>query len=127
MNSPTQRTLKYFRSLGFDCDITEKFNSFTKRRHDLFGIIDILALWPAEQNRPAKGLQACAGASHANRVNKALAEPRLRKWLAGGHGFEVVSWSKRGARGKPKRWTVRRASFRLVGDDIVVNDDTEAA
>ena len=42
--SPTQRSLKQLRADGWHCEIVEHFNAFTKRRIDLFGWADILAV-----------------------------------------------------------------------------------
>lgn len=90
--------------MGYDAEVVEKYNSFTKQRKDVAGCIDILA-W--QEGYGAIGVQACAGSSHSARRAKALAEPRLRKWLASGLRFAVFSWSKKGAKGKRKTWQCR--------------------
>ena len=46
--SPTQLSLKHLRSQGWYAEVVEHFNSFTKKRHDMFGIFDIVALRDAE-------------------------------------------------------------------------------
>lgn len=102
--SPTARTLKLLRDKGYEAGVVERFNSFTKQRHDLLGCIDIVACKPGHG---IIGVQACAGASHAARVKKSAAQPGLRTWLLSGGGFVVVSWAKQGARGKRKTWTDR--------------------
>lgn len=80
----------------------EHYNYFTKRRHDLLGVIDIIAL-----DGGIVGIQTTSGANHAARRAKALAEPRLRQWIAAGGRFALWSWSKRGPAGKRKRWELR--------------------
>jgi hypothetical protein len=118
--SPTQRTLAELRKLGYTAAITEKWNSFAKIRQDLFGIIDIIAIWSAfgagdiYKSGGIMGIQTCAGASHSARVAKALAEPRLKTWLEAGGLFEVWSWAKRGKRGEQKLWTLRRETVTLA-------------
>lgn len=115
--SPTSRTLKWLRDHGWTAGVVERFNSFTKRRHDLLGIIDIVALCPHATG--IVGIQATSGSNHAARRVKSLAEPNLAKWLGNGAGYEIHSWSKKGARGKAKRWTVRQEIFTLADGQIV--------
>ena len=103
--SPTQRTLKFYRGIGFTACVVEKWIPQTRRRLDAFGFGDLLCC------EPDFGIilaQACAGASHAARRTKILSEPRAAQWLAANGRIDVVSWSKRGARGKRKVWTCRR-------------------
>lgn len=107
--SPTQRTLKHLRDAGYTVAVVERWNQYAKIRQDLFGIIDLIAISPIAG---IVGIQACAGASHAARRAKSIAEPRLRTWLQAGGKFEVFSWSKTGARGKRKTWTPRCESIR---------------
>lgn len=117
--SPTARTLDLFRELGYEVGIVERYNHHTRTRHDLFGCIDLVAM-PKQTTNPAYGalgIQACAGPSHAARLAKAKAEPRLRTWLAAGNRFAVISWRKGGARGKRKVWEHRREDVLL--EDLV--------
>ena len=101
--TPTARSLKHLRSLGWTAAIVERWNPYAKVRQDLFGIIDIVALRP----RICLGVQTTIGAHHADRIAKAMAEPRLLPWLLAGCRFQVWSWAQRGPRGKRKLWTLR--------------------
>ncbi len=102
MSSPTVRTLAECRKRGWDVDIVERrVHRFVTK--DFLGCIDIIAV----TDDGLLGIQACAGASHAARVAKCRAEPRVRSWLARGARLEVWSWSKRGDAGKRKLWTLR--------------------
>jgi hypothetical protein len=83
--------------------IVERWNQYAKKRIDLFGVIDVLAITPTG----ILGIQATSGSNHSSRVNKALEEPRLIAWLKAGGRFQVWSFAKTGARGKAKRWTLR--------------------
>lgn len=117
MTSPTQRTLAECRRRGWTAGIVERFNSYTKRKHDLLGCIDIVVVTPDG----ILGVQATSGSNHSSRRTKALAEPRLKLWLEAGGRFEIWSWQKRGERGKRKLWTLR-------AEEIVAGDfaETEA-
>jgi hypothetical protein len=109
--SPTQRARAHCKASGWTSQIVERFNIYAKVRQDLFGVIDIVVLDGAGGG--PLGVQVCAGASHAARRTKALAEPRLKEWLASPARFEVWSYSKTGARGKRKLWTLRREPIQL--------------
>lgn len=102
--SPTSRSLAECRALGLQAQVVERFNHYTKTRLDLFDCIDVVACGEGF----ILGIQACAGASHAARMAKAKASPKIAGWLAGGGLFEVWSWAKRGGRGKRKVWTCRK-------------------
>ncbi len=110
--SPTQRTLKYLREeMNYTAQVVERWNMHARKRIDLFGVIDVVAV-----GGRIVGVQACAGSSHAARRDKAIAEPRLREWLKAGGEFLIISWSKRGAAKKRKVWTPR--VDRLTLDDL---------
>ena len=101
--SPTQKSLAECRERGWTCQVVERWIPQARRRIDFLGVIDIIAL----TGTGILGIQACAGASHAARRTKAMALPGLRAWLECGGVFAIWSWSKRGARGKRKVWTLR--------------------
>jgi hypothetical protein len=48
-----------------------------------------------------------------SRLLTARETAEIRKWLEVGNRFEVHGWSKRGPRGKQKRWDVRTVALRL--------------
>lgn len=103
--SPTSRTLERLRELGFTAQVVERWNQYARIRQDLFGFCDIVAM------REGVGtvlIQACAGASHAARRSKVLAEPRAEIAAKCGNRIEVWSWAKKGARGKRKQYELRR-------------------
>jgi len=101
--SPTERTLAECKRRGWPCQVVERFCIYSKRRIDLFGIIDILAITPTG----ILGIQATSGTNHSARVAKADEEPRLLAWLRAGGRFAVWSFAKRGAKGKRKLWHLR--------------------
>lgn len=106
---PTQRTMKELKSMGFTSAIVEHFNPWVRRRQDLFGFADILAV------REGVGVlliqTTSESGNHAARRTKIIAEPRAAACLAAGARIEIWSWSKRckdGVRGARKLWTLRR-------------------
>lgn len=109
MSSPTQRTLKELRRLGATAQVVEHWNAFSRRRVDLFGIIDIVACLGPN----LIGIQCTSGTNHAARREKTCAEPRARDWLIAGGLLEIWSWAKRGERGKVKRWECRKEEIGL--------------
>lgn len=111
--SPTARTLKHLRERGSIVQVVERWNAHARRRVDLFGIIDIIAL----HDGAIVGIQATSRSNHSARVQKSLAEPRLVEWLKCGGKYQVASWGK--LRG---RWTLRVDSIVLRGDTPIVEE-----
>lgn len=120
--SPTARTLAELRKRGWTAQVVEQHLPFPKpfgTKRDLFGVIDIVAIAPSELRLDGKrmaivGIQATSGltgGNHAARRAKILAEPRANQWVAAGGRLELWSWSKRGDRGKAKRWTLRVETY----------------
>ena len=101
--SPTARTLAYCRAQGWICGVVEKWNPHARIRQDLFGFIDIVAVG----NYAITGIQATSTPNMSARVKKIEAEPRSVEWRRAGGRILVIGWSKRGPRGKPKRWTAK--------------------
>lgn len=108
--SPTVLSLEALRETGWTVQKVEYFNFFAKRRIDLFGFIDILAM----NGTPGLlGIQACITGDILKRVRKAEHEcgDKLLLWLKSGNRFEVWGWAKRGERGKAKYFERRRIRF----------------
>jgi hypothetical protein len=118
-SKPTQRTIAELKALGAEVQIVERWNPFAKRRVDLFGFIDILAL--LGPNILAIQTTGGAGGNHAKRRTKILAEPRALAWLKAGGLIELWSWAlrtspvrkKNGKRSKVKVWTCRKEAITL--------------
>lgn len=64
--SPTARTLKALRDAGWTAGVVERFNHNTRRKHDLFGCIDIVAV----KDHLTLGVQATSGSNAAARLKK---------------------------------------------------------
>lgn len=111
-DSPTTRTLRLCRSRGWQAQVVEKWIAQARRRVDLWGVGDILAL----DGLPGSLLIQCTAASgHSARVKKSKAEPRLREWLKAGNRFAVWSWRKNAK----NRWVVREEALDM---ELMDND-----
>jgi hypothetical protein len=131
--TPKARCLQECRRLGWTAGDVERRIPFPRPRgttFDLFGVIDLVAIIPADGEHPARliGIQACPGDRHADHRAKILAEPRARQWLeVPTNRLELWSWSKRGAHFERPHWDLRVEAFSLdsawssqqeVGDDV---------
>jgi hypothetical protein len=102
----TAMTLARADELGFTAQNVEKWIPHTRRRLDLFGCIDIVAVHP---RCGIIGIQATSASNHAARRTKSAAEPRLRRWLKAGGRFEIWSWKRQKQRGPDNKfWQLRR-------------------
>ena len=104
-NSPTQRATKFLRAANYTCAVTEHWNSFCHQRQDLFNFIDLLAMKSGTIGLLA--VQTTTGSNHAARREKILSLPAARLWVETGNRIWVLSWSKKGGRGKVKKWEPR--------------------
>jgi len=98
--SPTRRSFAYLVEQGYRPAIVERWNPFARRRQDLYGILDIIAVRKGE----TLGVQTTTAANISARIRKvqdssALADLRAANWRIHVHG-----WSKRKKSG---RWEVR--------------------
>ena len=122
--SPTQRTLEHCRKLGWDAGVVERWNPHARIRHDLFGFVDIVAI---DQCSRVHMIQATSTANMQARINKIEDDENMARIARalGAHGVvEVWGWAKRGAKGKRKTWTLRRA-VREYGEWLNVDNENE--
>jgi hypothetical protein len=85
--SPTQRSLAYLRGQGFFCTVVEHW--FKRRRHDLWGFCDILALrGPGE----VVAVQTTDSTNASHRIAKIRNHENLPKVLTAGIQVEVHGW-----------------------------------
>lgn len=105
MESPTSRTKRWLEADGYRVAIVEKWNSFVKRRQDMFGVFDLLAFKPGWPGVVA--VQACSSGDVSKRVAKIVASDLAREWRDSTRNIIVVGWAKRGKAGKKKLWTPR--------------------
>lgn len=117
--SPTQRSLKHLRALGYEAAVVEKWNAFAKIRQDLFGWIDIIAVHAEKPG--VLGVQTTTTANLQARLEKARGNGRLIKWLLAGGRLTAHGWAKRGPRGEPKVWQIKEVDL-TVSDLAAVGD-----
>ena len=91
--------MKYLKKYGFHAYIVEKWNSFVKRRIDMFGWIDIVAVNP--DTAGALGVQTTTKHNTKARLDKAFGNAALIAWLKAGNRLVIHGWVKRG-----NRWEV---------------------
>ena len=107
MKSTTERSLKYLRAQGWCCFVAERWNAFAKIRQDAFGFGDLLCFVSFGAYKGIWLVQVTSGSNHVKRKTKLLGIPASKGWLESSGRIAVLSWSKKGPRGKPKRWTPR--------------------
>ena len=105
MTSPTARTLQWFRKRGWPAQVVERWNQYSKTRHDLFGFVDVVAMDP--NSGRLVGVQCTSTGNLRARLRKAQAISFFTLWKQA-NDVEFHGWAKRGARGKRKVWTLRR-------------------
>lgn len=101
--SPTQRSLKHLRDLGYLVHIAERWNPHAHIRQDAFGIIDLIAIGNGE----TVGVQTTSYSNISVRIKKieeAEALPLLRD---AGWKLLVHGWRK----GKDGKWTVKEVDL----------------
>jgi vacuolar-type H+-ATPase subunit F/Vma7 len=104
MSSPTQRTLKHLRDEGYRAEVVERWNPHARVRHDLFNVIDVLALNESEvvavQTTTASNMKA-----RIDKISESDILPLLIKleWRVIVHG-----WKKNT---KTNRWELKLFEF----------------
>lgn len=112
--TPTARILKRLRSDGWLCQVVERWCPHSRRRVDLFQVIDVLAV----RDGATLGVQATTMAGRSARLAKIRRADGARAWLKGGaRQLQLWAWrrlkTKRG--GKAVQWVPRI-------DEIVATD-----
>lgn len=90
------------RDQGYYAEVVERFNSFTKRRHDLFGFIDILCIRAGE----VVGVQTTSYGHVSDRKKKILEHENFRAVMDSGIKVIVHGWHKQG-----NRWQVKEVEI----------------
>lgn len=121
--SPTQRTLQLLRNEGCTAGIVERFNQFVGPhgiRQDLFGFIDLIAVYPDE--RGITGVQCCAGSGISAHRTKIMENEHAPAWLVAGGRIELWAWRKVSLKrgGKAMRWAPRVEVFELKDGELAV-------
>lgn len=98
--SPTELTLRFLRSAGYWAGVVERWVPRAKKRIDLFGFCDIVAVHP---NVPGTlFVQTTSAAHHADHLAKVCAAPAARGVLEAGNRIWVCTWKKVGRLWEPR-------------------------
>jgi len=127
--SPTQRTLKALKQMGYKCAVVERWLQHVWRapgqgrgvRQDMFGIIDIIALTPTG----VLGIQSTGRdfAGHHRMLTCEKQEACINWLITPGTALELWGWRKVKAKrgGKAMVWRERVRKYKLgdfIDDDI---------
>jgi hypothetical protein len=86
----TPRTMAVLRKLGYRVGKVEYFNYWSKQSHDLFNVIDLIAMKPGV----LIGVQSTSVNHRKEHVDKILSEPLAKVWCETGAWLWMVSWRK---------------------------------
>lgn len=101
--SPTSRTLEELRKRGFPLvQVVEKWIPQARKRQDLYGIIDVLAVSDDE----IVGVQATSGSNVSSRIKKIAESDALPILIKCGIRVFVHGWAK-----KKGRWVLREVEL----------------
>ena len=99
MSSPTQRSLEHLRKAGYPLvQVVERWNAFARRRVDLFGIVDVLAV-----GEDIVAVQTTSASNMAARISKIAESDALPVLRKAGIRVLVHGWRKNSKR----RWVLR--------------------
>ena len=90
LSSLNQRTVALLEGQGYLCDVVESYNAFTKRKKDLFGIFDILAVGNGE----TVAVQITSKANMSARIKKIQESEFLPEIIRSGWRIKVIGWFK---------------------------------
>ncbi len=121
MSSPTTRTLELLRRNGYEAAIVERFNHYSKTRHDLFGFADILAMGHGF----ILGVQTTSASNTSSRRAKILAEPRAKAFLENKGRIFIHGWRKKKKKkgGKAMVWHCNETE--ILQDDFASTPERE--
>ncbi len=94
--------------LGYHIDTCEKYNPFSKRRNDLYGIFDAICFKSSE--RGVVGLQITSYSNVSSHLKKIKESEYTKDWLLAGNRIVVHGWHHKG---KGARWKAREVEITL--------------
>ena len=127
--SATQYSMAWLRKNGYSVDKTEQTvrwpnpafpGTFKIVKKDLFGFCDIAAVKSGEPGTTYVQTTSDEGGGHSGaRVEKIAGIPVAYIILRAGNRIHVHGWSKRGPRGKPKFWKLKRIEITLDSEGMM--------
>ena len=101
--TPSARSIALMKSLGYQVANCDHYNYFTKRRHDLYGCIDLLCIGNGE----TVAVQVTSKSNMSSRIKKIEASEAFPEMLRSGWRVLVQGWWK-----NPKgRYEVKEFEF----------------
>lgn len=100
----TLRSRKLMEERGFHVELVERYCSFTKRRFDLFGFLDLLCVH--KETGEVIGVQSTSLSNISSRINKIMNSDLLPMVRRAGIGILVHGWGK-----KLNRWQCREENI----------------
>ena len=108
--SHVSRTLEMLRKEGIDYAQASGYNSFSKKRWDLIGVIDYIAFYPNGNEFKLVGIQIC-GRDFQSHIRKINASRLAKKWIESNNIIMIIGWRKlKGG------WSSRTHFWRKRGD-----------
>lgn len=104
--SPTQKTLKFLRGLGYRAEVTEKWNQWAKIRQDLYGFIDIVGV---SEKGNVIAVQCTTKGNVAARKKKVESIPEARFLTLGNVSVYVIGWGRDSKNPVIWRYIINRA------------------
>jgi len=95
--------MEYLRGLGYEVDITERYNHHSRQKNDLFGFADLIAIRPGV----TLAVQTTTSSNMAARVKTVMSCKLAGLCKEAGWNIEVHGWALKGPQGKRKTWQVR--------------------
>jgi hypothetical protein len=93
--TPTELSLRHLRKEGWPLvEVTERWNPHARVRHDLFNLIDVLAVGP----QGILGVQTTTDTNVSARVRKIADHPNTATLREAGVALHVHGWSKKNGR-----------------------------
>lgn len=124
---PAERTLQELRKRGYMAAMVEKWNHHVKRRQDLFGFLDVIAV---REGEGVLGVQACGRdfSEHIEKLESEEVAPKVANWLAADSSrLWLMGWRKLKVKrgGKAVRWTPRVLEFTRGGGRHFIEEPEE--
>ncbi len=91
-------------------DIAESYNSFSKRRKDLFGIFDIVAI---NKQTSIVGVQVC-GTDWQPHMRKIKASIHAKWWVEAGGQIWLIGWRELKSGWKSRIYKFERGDFQTA-------------
>ena len=118
--SYTNKTIKHLSAIGYSAQSVEMYNPFSKKRRDLFGFIDVVAVNP--DLCKCVGLQITSRSNVSTRVKKIMSEKRdnAKAWLKAGNEIFVIGWNN----ANPNNTEARVIAIQEINGELTTAEKT---